>query len=85
MRMEFIHKKVHENNSFLTEAEQLSTAFLAILLILIHLNFTCSEISNKIPSNFFKIRESPGLPYGCCSLVLVWFLKARIVLADLMC
>lgn len=70
MRMELIHKKVHENNFFLTEAKQLSTAFLAVLLILIRLNFTCSEISNKIPPNFFKIRESPGLAYSCCSLVI---------------
>lgn len=68
--MEFIHKKVYEKNSCLTEAKQLSTAFLAVLLILIHLNFTFGDISSTIPPNLFKIREGQGLAYSCCSLVI---------------
>lgn len=66
MEMEFIHKKAHDKNSFLAEAFRSVPSW---TLILIHLNFTCSEVSNKIPPNRFQIRESPGLAYGCSSLV----------------
>lgn len=53
MRVVFIQKKKYMR--IIPSFQRLSTVFLAVLLTLIHPNFTCGKISNKIPT-FLKIR-----------------------------